>query len=122
MLFSITVVSVSSPIFIVWFASKNITTTCFVNYLAHPPQDSNLPPQTGPATEAGAVDPEDVPMHKISANDIQLVQNLIERCLQSYYNEPEIIESLYMNDNIEPGFTSLGEPLLLFSYLMRVKY
>ncbi|XP_002973960.2 uncharacterized protein LOC9656016 [Selaginella moellendorffii] len=44
---------------------------------------------------------------KISCEDIQLVQNLIERCLQLYMNQTEVINTLLNQAKIEPGFTSL---------------
>ncbi|BBN02328.1 hypothetical protein MPTK1_2g14390 [Marchantia polymorpha subsp. ruderalis] len=44
---------------------------------------------------------------KISCEDIQLVQNLIERCLQLYMNQTEVITTLKYQAKIEPGFTSL---------------
>jgi hypothetical protein len=50
------------------------------------------------------------PARKISCEDIQLVQNLIERCLQLYMNQREVIQTLNFQAKIEPGFTSLGQP------------
>eukprot|EP01102_Stenamoeba_stenopodia_P004397 TRINITY_DN14709_c0_g1_i1.p1 TRINITY_DN14709_c0_g1~~TRINITY_DN14709_c0_g1_i1.p1 ORF type:complete len:244 (-),score=34.85 TRINITY_DN14709_c0_g1_i1:71-802(-) len=44
---------------------------------------------------------------KISTEDIQVVQNLIERCLQLYMNQTEVITALHRHSKIEPGFTSL---------------
>lgn len=44
---------------------------------------------------------------KVSCDDIQLVQNLIERCLQLYMNQREVIKTLLDQAKIEPGFTSL---------------
>ncbi|XP_027768411.1 uncharacterized protein LOC107032181 isoform X4 [Solanum pennellii] len=44
---------------------------------------------------------------KISRQDIQLVQNLIERCLQLYMNQEEVIRTLLDQAKIEPGFTEL---------------
>lgn len=49
------------------------------------------------------------PARKISCEDIQLVQNLIERCLQLYMNQREVIQTLSYQAKIEPGFTSLGQ-------------
>lgn len=43
----------------------------------------------------------------VSCEDIQLVQNLIERCLQLYMNQAEVIKTLLNQAKIEPGFTSL---------------
>ncbi|CAN4118522.1 unnamed protein product [Withania somnifera] len=44
---------------------------------------------------------------KISRQDIQLVQNLIERCLQLYMNQEEVVRTLLHQAKIEPGFTEL---------------
>ncbi|KAJ3705416.1 hypothetical protein LUZ61_009121 [Rhynchospora tenuis] len=55
---------------------------------------------------------------KVTRQDIQLVsdhgyesltevQNLIERCLQLYMNQKEVIETLLLQAKIEPGFTEL---------------
>ena len=44
---------------------------------------------------------------KVSFEDIQLVQNLIERCLQLYMSQDEVIKTLLNQARIEPGFTSL---------------
>lgn len=38
------------------------------------------------------------------------VQNLIERCLQLYMNQKEVVETLLDQAKIEPGFTELGNP------------
>eukprot|EP01018_Ginkgo_biloba_P000776 Gb_11124 [translate_table: standard] len=44
---------------------------------------------------------------KLSCEDIQLVQNLIERCLQLYMSQEEVIKTLLNQARIDPGFTSL---------------
>ncbi|CAH9112027.1 unnamed protein product [Cuscuta epithymum] len=44
---------------------------------------------------------------KVSREDIQLVQNLIERCLQLYMNQKEVVSTLLHQAKIEPGFTEL---------------
>lgn len=43
---------------------------------------------------------------KVSPQDIQLVQNLIERCLQLYMNQKEVIDTLSVEAKIEPSFTA----------------
>ncbi|KAI4325619.1 hypothetical protein MLD38_031001 [Melastoma candidum] len=43
----------------------------------------------------------------VSQQDIQLVQNLIEQCLQLYMNQKEVVETLLIKAKIEPGFTKL---------------
>ncbi|XP_010269345.1 PREDICTED: uncharacterized protein LOC104606032 [Nelumbo nucifera] len=44
---------------------------------------------------------------RVSHKDIQLVQNLIERCLQLYMNQKEVVDTLMKEATIEPGFTEL---------------
>ncbi|KAM3339535.1 hypothetical protein BC332_26740 [Capsicum chinense] len=44
---------------------------------------------------------------KVSRQDIQLVQNLIERCLQLYMNQKEVVSTLLQQAKIEPDFTEL---------------
>ena len=43
----------------------------------------------------------------LSSLDIQLVQNLVERCLQLYLNQREVVQILHEQAKIEPGFTGL---------------
>ncbi|MCD7472337.1 hypothetical protein HAX54_013484 [Datura stramonium] len=44
---------------------------------------------------------------KVTCEDIQLVQNLIERCLQLYMNRKEVVSTLLQQAKIEPDFTEL---------------
>ncbi|CAI0374646.1 unnamed protein product [Linum tenue] len=44
---------------------------------------------------------------RVSPRDIQVVQNLIERCLQLYMNQQEVVQTLLDQAKIEPGFTEL---------------
>ncbi|KAF3330148.1 hypothetical protein FCM35_KLT05479 [Carex littledalei] len=46
-------------------------------------------------------------VRKVSRQDIQLVQNLIERCLQLYMNQKEVVDTLLYQAKIEPSFTEL---------------
>ncbi|XP_057983795.1 uncharacterized protein LOC131168416 isoform X1 [Malania oleifera] len=46
-------------------------------------------------------------VRRVSRQDIQLVQNLIERCLQLYMNQKEVVATLLDQAKIEPGFTEL---------------
>lgn len=54
-----------------------------------------------PAPEPGSAG------RKVSTADIQLVQNLIERCLQMYLSQREVVSTLHQQAKIEPGFTQL---------------
>ncbi|KAJ8759989.1 hypothetical protein K2173_010845 [Erythroxylum novogranatense] len=47
------------------------------------------------------------PVRRVSPRDIQVVQNLIERCLQLYMNQREVVQTLLTQAKIEPGFTQL---------------
>ena len=47
-------------------------------------------------------------VRRVSREDIQLVQNLIERCLQLYMNQKEVVDTLLEQAKIEPGFTEQG--------------
>ncbi|XP_051140970.1 uncharacterized protein LOC127258211 isoform X2 [Andrographis paniculata] len=49
----------------------------------------------------------DEDVRKVSLQDIQLVQNLIERCLQLYMTQREVVSTLLDQAKIEPGFTEL---------------
>ena len=64
--------------------------------------------ETSGAAEAPAAAPERVTA-KVNWEDIQLVQKLIERCLELYMSQQEIVNALKMQANIEPGLTNLGE-------------
>ncbi|KAK9293040.1 hypothetical protein L1049_021024 [Liquidambar formosana] len=44
---------------------------------------------------------------KVSHEEIELVQNLIERCLQLYMDRDEVVKTLLNRARIEPGFTTL---------------
>lgn len=59
--------------------------------------------QVQPQAQAGAVGEG----RKISTSDIQLVQNLIESCLQLYMSQREVVFHLQQQAKIEPGFTGL---------------
>ncbi|KAF5196121.1 Histidine-trna ligase [Thalictrum thalictroides] len=44
---------------------------------------------------------------KVSTQQIQAVQNLIEHCLQLYMNQKEVMDHLFARAKIEPDFTEL---------------
>ncbi|KAK4795622.1 hypothetical protein SAY86_027948 [Trapa natans] len=46
-------------------------------------------------------------VRRVCRQDIQLVQNLIERCLQLYMNRKEVVDTLLVQAKIEPEFTEL---------------
>lgn len=47
------------------------------------------------------------PQNTVSTFDIQLVQSLVERCLQLYMNQREVLSILQQQAKIEPSFTAL---------------
>ncbi|WZN65602.1 hypothetical protein HKI87_12g71620 [Chloropicon roscoffensis] len=66
--------------------------------------------------------------NSITCADIQYVQNLIERCLQQYMTEKDVIFALQYQARIEPGFTQLvwqkleeQNPGFFMAYHVRVK-
>ncbi|KAM6583893.1 hypothetical protein CsatB_010895 [Cannabis sativa] len=60
-----------------------------------------------PATDSASISTPSNESKKVSRQDIELVQNLIERCLQLYMNRDEVVKTLLTRARIEPGFTSL---------------
>ncbi|CAD7703958.1 unnamed protein product [Ostreobium quekettii] len=65
---------------------------------------------------------------KVSPSDIQLVQNLIERCLQAYMPKLEVVSTLQAQANVEPRFTTLvwqqlerENPEFFWAYYLRLK-
>ncbi|XP_058100369.1 uncharacterized protein LOC131245136 isoform X8 [Magnolia sinica] len=67
----------------------------------------NNPPTEVPRADSGSVSISSNDGRKVSREDIELVQNLIERCLQLYMNRAEVVKTLLNRARIEPGFTSL---------------
>uniref|UniRef100_A0A7S2UUZ3 Uncharacterized protein n=1 Tax=Fibrocapsa japonica TaxID=94617 RepID=A0A7S2UUZ3_9STRA len=64
----------------------------------------------------------------ISWNDIKMVQALIERCLQQYMTQPEIITALQVQANVDPSFTCLvwqkleeQNPEFFYTYSIRLR-
>lgn len=64
----------------------------------------------------------------INWSDIKLVQNLIERCLQQFMTQTEIITALQVQASIEPSLTCLvwqkleeQNPEFFYSYGIRIK-
>ncbi|KAK6158867.1 hypothetical protein DH2020_006181 [Rehmannia glutinosa] len=61
-----------------------------------------------PIPDSGSVSVSSNDNRKVSREDIELVQNLIERCLQLYMNKDEVVKTLLNRARIDPGFTTLG--------------
>ncbi|OMP08621.1 hypothetical protein COLO4_06296 [Corchorus olitorius] len=60
-----------------------------------------------PLADSGSVSASSNDGRKVSRQDIELVQNLIERCLQLYMNRDEVVKTLLTRARIDPGFTTL---------------
>ncbi|KAK7285793.1 hypothetical protein RJT34_20574 [Clitoria ternatea] len=60
-----------------------------------------------PATDSASASASTNDGKKVSRQDIELVQNLIERCLQLYMNKDEVVKTLLTRAKIDPGFTTL---------------
>ncbi|XP_078174616.1 uncharacterized protein LOC144568223 isoform X3 [Carex rostrata] len=60
-----------------------------------------------PTADSGSLSVVSSDNRKVSREDIELVQNLIERCLQLYMNKGEVVRTLSTRARIEPGFTTL---------------
>lgn len=60
-----------------------------------------------PVADSGSVSVSSNEGRKVSREDIELVQNLIERCLQLYMNRDEVVKTLLTRARIDPGFTTL---------------
>ncbi|PWA81287.1 hypothetical protein CTI12_AA188270 [Artemisia annua] len=71
-----------------------------------------------PVPDSGSVSISSNDNRKVSREDIELVQNLIERCLQLYMNRDEVVKTLLNRARIDPGFTTLGLDLLKVTYMI----
>ncbi|KAL3502321.1 hypothetical protein ACH5RR_036770 [Cinchona calisaya] len=60
-----------------------------------------------PIADSGSVSVSSNDGRRVSREDIELVQNLIERCLQLYMNRDEVVKTLLNRARIDPGFTTL---------------
>ncbi|KAG8363260.1 hypothetical protein BUALT_Bualt19G0003700 [Buddleja alternifolia] len=60
-----------------------------------------------PVHDSGSISVSSNDNRKVSRDDIELVQNLIERCLQLYMNKDEVVNTLLNRARIDPGFTTL---------------
>ncbi|KAK6285781.1 hypothetical protein POUND7_011960 [Theobroma cacao] len=76
---------------------------------SHEPKTEQQNNQTtdAPLADSGSVSASSNDGRKVSRQDIELVQNLIERCLQLYMNRDEVVKTLLTRARIDPGFTTL---------------
>ncbi|KAL8138467.1 hypothetical protein V2J09_004468 [Rumex salicifolius] len=70
-------------------------------------QQINNTSEAPPNPDSGSASVSSNDGRKVSREDIELVQNLIERCLQLYMNREEVVKTLLNRARIDPGFTTL---------------
>ncbi|KAK8570386.1 hypothetical protein V6N13_003069 [Hibiscus sabdariffa] len=71
------------------------------------PEHQNNRTADGPIADSGSLSASSNDGRKVSRQDIELVQNLIERCLQLYMTRDEVVKTLLNRARIDPGFTTL---------------
>ncbi|XP_039062639.1 uncharacterized protein LOC120207191 [Hibiscus syriacus] len=78
-------------------------------HASHEPKTEQQNNQTadGPVADSGSLSASSNDSRKVSRQDIELVQNLIERCLQLYMTRDEVVKTLLNRARIDPGFTTL---------------
>ncbi|KAA3471482.1 Homeobox HD1 [Gossypium australe] len=72
-----------------------------------PKTEQNNQTANGSLADTGSLSASSNNGGKVSCQDIELVQNLIERCLQLYMNRDEVVKTLLNRARIDPGFTTL---------------
>ncbi|KAK4786764.1 hypothetical protein SAY86_010597 [Trapa natans] len=79
------------------------------NQASHDSQDDPPNNQTveAPLPDSSSISTSSNERKKVSHHDIELVHNLIERCLQLYMNREEVVKTLLTRARIDPGFTTL---------------
>ncbi|XP_056174546.1 uncharacterized protein LOC115678047 isoform X5 [Syzygium oleosum] len=60
-----------------------------------------------PLADSSSISTSSNETKKVSRKDIELVQNLIEHCLQLYMNRHEVVKTLLNRARIDPAFTTL---------------
>ncbi|KAK1376631.1 Angiotensin-converting enzyme 2 [Heracleum sosnowskyi] len=88
--------------------SHNTSDVQHSTHVSHDSQsDQQNNPVEAPVADSGSVSVSSNDNRKVSREDIELVQNLIERCLQLYMNRDEVVKTLLNRARIDPGFTTL---------------
>ncbi|XP_061353772.1 uncharacterized protein LOC133298491 isoform X3 [Gastrolobium bilobum] len=80
---------------------------CIPKFLSEDQSDDTCTFRGLKQVPVGTSDMSSGSVRRVSREDIQQVQNLIERCLQLYMNPKEVVETLLTQAKIEPGFTEL---------------
>lgn len=86
-------------------STPEIQSTTQVSHESQSDQQNNT--TEAPVADSGSVSISSNDNRKVSRQDIELVQNLIERCLQLYMNKDEVVKTLLSRAKIDPGFTTL---------------
>ncbi|XP_070016104.1 uncharacterized protein [Nicotiana sylvestris] len=58
----------------------------------------------------------------VTSEDIEMVQNRIEQCLRHYMSQKEVLETLFIQEKIEPGFTELGYVIISYSIVTIISW
>ncbi|CAI9097100.1 OLC1v1033423C2 [Oldenlandia corymbosa var. corymbosa] len=85
--------------------NQELQPTSQVSHESQSDQQNNA--TEAPIADSGSVSVSSNDGRKVSREDIELVQNLIERCLQLYMNKDEVVKTLLTRARIDPGFTTL---------------
>ncbi|CAK9140506.1 unnamed protein product [Ilex paraguariensis] len=85
--------------------TQDIQPSAQVSHESQSDQHNNTTEPT--VADAGSISASSNDNRKVSREDIELVQNLIERCLQLYMNRDEVVKTLLNRARIDPGFTTL---------------
>ncbi|KAF8379684.1 hypothetical protein HHK36_029128 [Tetracentron sinense] len=87
-------------------STPEVQSSAQVSHESHSDQQNNTTTEA-PVVDSGSISISSYDSKKVSREDIELVQNLIERCLQLYMNKDEVVKTLLNRARIEPGFTTL---------------
>ncbi|KAJ4952723.1 hypothetical protein NE237_029555 [Protea cynaroides] len=87
-------------------STPEVQSSTQVSHESHSDQQNNTTAEA-PTADSGSISLSSSDNRKVSRQDIEFVQNLIERCLQLYMNRDEVVKTLLHRAKIEPGFTTL---------------
>ncbi|KAJ4955336.1 hypothetical protein NE237_012119 [Protea cynaroides] len=87
-------------------STPEVQSSTQVSHESHSDQQNNTTAEA-PTADSSSISLSSSDSRKVSSQDIEFVQNLIERCLQLYMNRDEVVKTLLHRAKIEPGFTTL---------------
>ncbi|GAV64416.1 A_thal_3526 domain-containing protein [Cephalotus follicularis] len=87
-------------------STQEIQSSTQISHESQSDQQNNQSAEA-PLGDSGSISASSNDSRKVSRQDIELVQNLIERCLQLYMNRDEVVKTLLTRARIDPGFTTL---------------